>query len=348
MIIVRTDRDRRHYRGHRREVWHTFHSADPENQFAGGFHTLEFLDEERLPPGAVLPRCHRQDAELVTFVTQGALECEDSMGCASVIRAGELQHVSASRCVHRAVRNASQTDWAHVFRIWLRPTGGSREPGCGQRLFTAADRRNRLLVVASPDAREGALRVRQDVQIHSALMDPGYHLVHEMLPGRGAWIHVLEGSVKVGDVVLTAGDGAGVTGARAVALTAREPSSILLVDVGERPPEQPGLSGTALFGMLWEGTAEVLGPSATATILRRAARRALPRSPELVGLDISRAAGEFRYSLPRSFEQAGEPPAPMRHLLEELRPLLAELTGQAVLRRLERVPQLREWANIGG
>jgi hypothetical protein len=104
------------------------------------------------------------------------------------------------------------------------------------------------------------------------------------------------------------------------------------------------LSGTALFRMLWDALVDVLGTAATATIVGRAARRALPRSPELGELSIARVDREYGYVLPRSFDRADGPPAPLRDLFGELQPLLVELTGQVVLRRLERVPELREWA----
>ena len=69
--------------------------------------------------------------------------------------------------------------------------------------------------------------------MYSALLDPGQHVVHELAPVRGAWLHVVQGEITLGDLVLTAGDGAGVTTERAVSLTARERSEILLFDVAE-------------------------------------------------------------------------------------------------------------------
>ena len=61
-------------------------------------------------------------------------------------------------------------------------------------------------------------------------------MVHELGQGRSAWLHLVEGEVTLGDVVLSTGDGAGVTAERAVSLTAREETEILLVDLGEERP----------------------------------------------------------------------------------------------------------------
>jgi hypothetical protein len=104
------------------------------------------------------------------------------------------------------------------------------------------------------------------------------------------------------------------------------------------------LSGSALFRKLWEALVDLLGCAATATILGRAARRALIRSPELGELSIARVDRAYGYVVPRSFDRGEGPPASWRDLLDELRPLLVELTGQVALIRLERVPELRAWA----
>jgi hypothetical protein len=104
------------------------------------------------------------------------------------------------------------------------------------------------------------------------------------------------------------------------------------------------LSGAVLFGLLWDELAGLLGTAATAALLRRAARRALPRNQELVELTIARLDDQFGYVVPESFALAKGPPAALRALAEELRPLLVELTGQVALRHLDRVPELRNWA----
>jgi len=104
------------------------------------------------------------------------------------------------------------------------------------------------------------------------------------------------------------------------------------------------LCAALLFNMLWEALADLLGTAATATLLRRAARRALPRCPQLGELTIERENLEYRYRLPGAWEDPDKilPPA-LRELVGELRPLLVELTGPVVLRHLEGVPELRDW-----
>ncbi len=113
-------------------------------------------------------------------------------------------------------------------------------------------------------------------------------------------------------------------------------------------PRGAGASGTVMFHALWNALADLLGTAATAAIVGRAVRRASRRSPELSALTIERVDHEFGYILPHEFEEAGEMPASLRSLLDELRPLLIELTGRVALRTLAQIPGLREWAGAAG
>jgi redox-sensitive bicupin YhaK (pirin superfamily) len=173
----------------------------------------------------------RDEAEIVTYVREGAVTYEDSMGHSGVIQAGEFQRMTAVAGVRHSETNASRSDWAHVFQIRLRCSGDVREPGRERKRFSAADRRGGLCIVASPDARKGSLHLDQDARVYAALLEPGQHVVHELAFERAAWLHLVQGEVTLGDLVLTAGDGAGVTTERAVSLTAREDSEILMFDV---------------------------------------------------------------------------------------------------------------------
>ena len=102
------------------------------------------------------------------------------------------------------------------------------------------------------------------------------------------------------------------------------------------------LSAAALFALLWDALADVLGTAATATLVRRAARGAAARCPELGALVIARHELDYVYTVPSAWnEPRGSLPAGLRELADELRPLLGELTGSVVVRHLARIPELR-------
>lgn len=214
----------------------TFSPHFPADPLAEGFGALESLDEDRLSPGFSVRIQPRHDVEIVTYVLEGKVAYGDSTGGSGLIQAGEFRRMSAARGRRHSETNASRTEWAHLFRFGLAASDAALGESHEQRRFSAAERRGVLCVVASQDGRRGSLRVRQDARLHSALLDPGQHLVHELAPGRSAWLHVVRGELRVGDLVLSRGDGAGFQADRAVSLTARTESEVLLLDLVEERP----------------------------------------------------------------------------------------------------------------
>ena len=235
MMTLRRASERAHEKRSQQESWLTFRPRDQADPLANGFGSLSVLREGRLPPqgGA---RKSLQDAEVITYVREGALVYEDSTGLSGVLRAGEFQRTTAGRGLRYSTTNASQTSWAHVFQIWLSPTTTGLEPSHEQRRFSVAERRGALCVVASPDGRQGSLRVNQDALLHSAILDPGQHIVHVLARGRSAWVHVVAGVVSMDTVTLSGGDGIGVHGEPTVSLTAREAAEIILLELDEPQP----------------------------------------------------------------------------------------------------------------
>ncbi len=231
MINVRRCAERHHDRRRKREVWRTFDPITRGEQPSERFGSLEAVDESRLPPHADVPRRLGGDAEVITYVREGAVAYNDWTGHAGVIHAGEFQRMRAVHGARHSEANVSRVAWAHVFQIRLCDSAPDLERGREQKRFSTAERRGVLCLIASPDARAGSLRLGQDTRIYSALLEPGQHVVHELAHAHAAWLHVVQGEIALDDLVLVTGDGAGITAERAVSLTARESSETLLLDV---------------------------------------------------------------------------------------------------------------------
>ena len=120
---------------------------------------------------------------------------------------------------------------AHLFVSSLTPHRIGGEPSCERKHYPFSDRRGILRLIASPDGCDASLHLRQDVRIYSSVLDPGHHVVHELSPGRGAWLHVVVGRVRLVDQILGTGDGASLDDESAISFTAQESSEILLFDL---------------------------------------------------------------------------------------------------------------------
>lgn len=231
MLTLRKGTSRRHIVRAGHETWMTFDPDIRQDPLHDGFRALQGLNEDRLAPGARIPPHSWQDMEILTYVLDGLLVHEDDLGHAGIIRSGEFQHMSAGGGIRHSRFNGSLIDQAHVFECWVRPDTQGLPPDCAQRRFPAADRKRTFCLVASPDSLQSSFRIRQDALVYSSLPNRGCHLIHELRPGRQAWLHVVRGRIQLLHLDLIAGDGVAFLDELAVSVTALEPSELLLFDL---------------------------------------------------------------------------------------------------------------------
>src|SRR5947209_3589574 len=168
MIRVRQAAGRGHFDHGWLDTWHTFSFADYYDPAHVGFRALRVINDDRVRPGEGFGMHGHRDMEIVTYVLDGALEHRDSLGNGSVLRAGELQHMTAGTGVRHSEFNPSATELVHLYQIWLLPERHGLEPSYEQRPFAESERRGRLRLVAAPDGADGALTIRQDARLYLA------------------------------------------------------------------------------------------------------------------------------------------------------------------------------------
>ena len=231
MIQVRKSNER----GHADHGWldshHTFSFADyydPENM---GFRALRVINEDRVEPAQGFGTHGHRDMEILSYVLEGGLAHRDSTGGGGVIKPGDVQRMSAGTGVMHSEFNASRSEPVHFLQIWIVPERRGIAPGYEQKHFPPEQRQGQLRLIASPDAADGSVKIHQDAQVYSTLLGKGQTVSHALATSRHAWVQVARGQVRVGDVVLSAGDGAAVSDERSVTLTGDEPSEVLLFDL---------------------------------------------------------------------------------------------------------------------
>lgn len=229
MITLWTAQTRRYEIRRKQQRWRAF-TADSPGLATPVFGGLEEVVEAHVPPGAELMTANRR-GETITYVYVGSLAHTDGEGRCRFLRAGMFQCVSASSSPAHAQHNPSQTDETRVIQVGVAPGRGEPPVRAQQKHFSRAERKGRLRVVASPDGRSGSLMIQRDLTLCSSLLDVGQHLVHELLEERSAWFYVVRGALALGDLVLRAGDGAGVEAECAASVTALEETELLLLDL---------------------------------------------------------------------------------------------------------------------
>lgn len=231
MIQVRRAEARGHADHGWLDTWHTFSFASYHDPAHMGFRALRVINEDRVAPGTGFGKHGHSDMEIVTYVLEGALRHEDSLGNGSVIAPHDVQRMTAGTGVLHSEQNASRDQPVHLLQIWLLPERRGLAPGYEQRRVAPEEKRGRWRLIGARDGREGAVTIHQDVDLFATLLAPGEAVTHRLRPGRHAWLQVARGRVALGEQTLAAGDGAAIGGEAALEVRAASDAELLLFDL---------------------------------------------------------------------------------------------------------------------
>ncbi|ADP71463.1 Pirin domain protein [Rhodomicrobium vannielii ATCC 17100] len=230
MVVIRSED-----RGRTQIDWldsrHTFSFGEYYDPKRMGFGPLRVINEDRVAAGGGFPSHAHRDMEIISYVIEGGLQHKDSMGHGSVIRPGDVQHMSAGTGVRHSEFNASDAEPVHFLQIWVLPERDGAAPGYDQKTFPAAEKAGRLRLVASGDGRDGSIAINRDVDLYATILEPGEAVEHRIAQGRATWIQVVRGSVTANGESLGAGDGAGTVSREDIRIEAVEKTEVLLFDM---------------------------------------------------------------------------------------------------------------------
>lgn len=220
-------------RGHANHGWldsyHSFSFADYYDPRHMGYGPLRVINEDRVKGGSGFGTHGHRDMEIISYVLEGALAHEDSMGNGSTIVPGDVQRMSAGTGVRHSEYN-HDAGVTHFLQIWIEPKFTGLKPSYEQKHFTAAEKRGRLRLIASDDGAEGSVRVHQDARVYAGLFDGVERASQRLEPGRRAYVHVARGSLKVNGERLSAGD-ALKTDATTIELSDGKDAEVLYFDL---------------------------------------------------------------------------------------------------------------------
>ena len=232
MIAIRRSNERGHFDHGWLDTYHTFSFADYHDPNFMGFRTLRVINEDRVAPGQGFGRHPHRDMEIITYVLSGELEHRDSMGNGAIIRPGEVQYMAAGTGVSHSEFNPSKTAPVHLMQIWIMPNRRGAVPAYEQRAFPGVANAGRLTLLASEEGQDGSIRINQDARLYAATLRAGQRIGEfSARPGRGLWIQVLRGAVRLNSTTLSTGDAAAITEEPAPAISATDEAEILLFDL---------------------------------------------------------------------------------------------------------------------
>ena len=196
------------------------------------FGMLRVLNDDFIAGGGKFQTHPHDNMEIVTIPFTGALEHRDSTGGAGLIKAGDIQIMSAGTGVEHSEANASATEPVTLFQVWVFPKVKNISPRYDQRSFDITDRINQWQVVVSPREEDGALWINQDARFSLTKLSAGNSLSYtNAFKGNGVYLVVMNGSVKINDILLGRRDALGISDTDSFSITASEDAELLAVEI---------------------------------------------------------------------------------------------------------------------
>ena len=213
----------------------------PNHYFSfGGFHdpsrvhfgALRVINDDFIAGGGAFPTHPHDNMEIITIPFTGALQHKDSTGGKGVIKAGDVQIMSAGSGVRHSESNASATDPVTLFQIWIFPKERNITPRYDQRTFGVEERKNAWQTIVSPIEADNALDINQDAKLSVTDLEAGKSIGYtNSFPGSGMYIIAVKGAIKVGGEELMERDSVGISGISSLEIEATEDAEILLIEV---------------------------------------------------------------------------------------------------------------------
>ena len=201
---------------------------DPGNL---GHGALRVWNDDEIAPNTGFPAHPHANMEIITYVREGAITHQDSLGNKGRTEAGDVQVMSAGSGIRHSEYNLEPTK-TKIFQIWIEPTGHGGNPSWGAKPFPKADRSGRFAVLASGfEADEGALPIRTDARVLGTTLRAGESAEYRLGEGRRGYLVAAGGAVEVNGVPLAERDGAAIRNEPHLRVAAIEDAEIILVDV---------------------------------------------------------------------------------------------------------------------
>jgi quercetin 2,3-dioxygenase len=235
MLEVRRSRDRGYDDHGWLKSWYTFVYADYYDPEHVDFGPLKVLNEDRVTAGKRYPSEQRHDIEVLTYLIDGELRHQDSLGNETVLQAGSLQCMNAGTGIRHTESNASASREAHLLHICFAPLRAGMAPSYEQKLFSTESQRGILRLLASPEGENDSLELHQDVRIFGGRFREAERTELQLRQGRRAYLHVVRGSIAINETRLNAGDGVKINPPGNVVLQHGRDAHVILFEVPAGP-----------------------------------------------------------------------------------------------------------------
>lgn len=211
--------------------FHSFSFAEYFDPAWMGWGNLRVINEDRIAPGTGFGTHGHRDMEIISYVLQGQLAHQDSMGNVKRIPPGDVQRMSAGSGVRHSEFNHAPNQTTHFLQIWIEPNVTGIDPGYEQKSFADAEKRGQLRLVASQGGAQGSVHINADASLYAGLLDGAESAELPLNPQRKAYVHLVRGTLQVNGERLRGGDAAVLAGESRLSLAHGDGAEVLVFDL---------------------------------------------------------------------------------------------------------------------
>lgn len=222
-------------RGHVNMGWlnsrHSFSFGsyyDPKHM---GFRSLRVINDDAIAGGGGFDTHPHRDMEIITFVTEGALEHQDTLGNHSVIKPGEIQIMSAGKGIFHSERNHFEDKTTSLFQIWILPNETGVEPRYDQFNYESRKVKNGLTLLVSPEGVDQVAYIHADASLRLGEWEAGHEIDLKLDPSRSYWLQMTGGSINFDGDILKRGDALAMQELQSFQVSTEKGAQFLLFDL---------------------------------------------------------------------------------------------------------------------
>ncbi len=213
------------------ESFHSFSFGRYINRKRIGFGKLVVFNDDTIAPEKGFSTHPHDNMEIITIVTDGTLEHNDSMGSSTMINAEEIQVMTTGTGITHSETNPSKSKAVHLFQIWIEPHQLGLKPSYQQKKFDSNNFKNRLYHIVVGKKNEESLIINQDATLYLADLEKGITIDYTIKKGRGVFIFSIEGSLDINDETINSRDSIEVIGYQKININPLTTAKIILIDV---------------------------------------------------------------------------------------------------------------------
>jgi quercetin 2,3-dioxygenase len=231
MLYLRKSQDRGYADHGWLKSFHSFSFAGYHDPKFMGWGNLRVINEDWVAPGMGFGKHGHRNMEIISYVVEGELAHQDSMGNVESIPPGDVQRMSAGTGVLHSEFNHAKDQTTHLLQIWIEPNVLEITPSYEQKTIPSTDKDGKLCLVASPDGENGSVKIFADAKVYAGLFNGSKTAQLTLDPQRKAYLHIVRGSLQANGQQLLSGDALMIEGESALHLEKGIEAEVLFFDL---------------------------------------------------------------------------------------------------------------------